>query len=44
MQAWPQIKSGPAPAASLRRLREAALADEEGTTLNAAVAELRLAS
>ncbi|HEY9553927.1 indolepyruvate oxidoreductase subunit beta family protein [Allosphingosinicella sp.] len=44
MDAWASIKSGPDAASTLGRLREAALADEEGTALSSAITELRLAS
>jgi indolepyruvate ferredoxin oxidoreductase beta subunit len=41
---WPAISGRPDAAIILQRLREAALADEESTTLEGAIAELRLAS
>jgi len=44
MEVWETIKFEPDAAPTLRSLREAALADEAGTTLDGAIAELRLAS
>ncbi|RIV75691.1 indolepyruvate oxidoreductase subunit beta family protein [Pelagerythrobacter aerophilus] len=44
MDVWETIKFEPDAAPTLRRLREAALADEAGTTLDGAIAELRFAS
>ena len=41
---WEAIKDRPDAAATLRRLREAALADDEARALDGAIAELRLAS
>jgi hypothetical protein len=40
MQMLPQIASGPAPAAALASLRKAALADESGATLAAAIGQM----
>ena len=41
---WNQIKGRPDAAVILKRLREAALADDEAKALDGAIAELRLAS
>jgi indolepyruvate ferredoxin oxidoreductase beta subunit len=41
---WPSIQHRPDAALVLKRLREAALADEEAATLEGVIAELRLAS
>ncbi|HEY1144773.1 MAG TPA: indolepyruvate oxidoreductase subunit beta family protein [Allosphingosinicella sp.] len=44
IEAWGVLEGKAGAAANLRRLREAALADEEGRALDAAMAELRRAS
>jgi indolepyruvate ferredoxin oxidoreductase beta subunit len=41
MQMLPQIAAGPAPAATLAKLRKAALADDTGAALDSALKELR---
>ena len=42
--AWEEIRRQPDAAATLKRLREAALADDEARALDSAMADLRLAS
>jgi indolepyruvate ferredoxin oxidoreductase beta subunit len=44
MAAWDLIKHRPDAAATLKRLREAALADDEARALDSAISEVRLAS
>jgi hypothetical protein len=39
---WPAIRNAAAPAAAIARLREAALTDPEGQTLDRAFADLQL--